>query len=273
MVGSSIPNPPVQWSSTGEPEAVEVRSSENLAAWRVALTRFFTNKAMLRVPPRFRNEYALPEAITSRLRDLPGSTSVYLHGGVGVGKTQTAWAWYVKCFVEANMRRFDDDSIVFLDGNVQRHPKHEPSVVEPITIHTDIELFDDIRASYGDGGGTYTIPDEHYLIVDDLGKAKPTEWVLEQLFRVLNRRYYQDLPIFVTSELSPGVLADRLGASIASRIGEMCVVLKATGADRRLTPIANTANANKGAVSHSKPLTPPTHPSTPKEDPNAARAV
>ena len=37
------------------------------------------------------------------------------------------------------------------------------------------------------------------LIIDDLGKEKTTEWVLEKLFLIINNRYNNYLPIVITT--------------------------------------------------------------------------
>lgn len=37
------------------------------------------------------------------------------------------------------------------------------------------------------------------LVIDDLGKEKPTEWVLEKLFLIVNNRYNNYLPIVITT--------------------------------------------------------------------------
>ncbi len=72
------------------------------------------------------------------------------------------------------------------------------------------------------------------LILDDLGAEKPTEWVRERMYEIVNQRYEWMRPIIVTSNLSPAQLAKQVGQRVASRLMEMCEVVELDGRDRRL---------------------------------------
>lgn len=48
------------------------------------------------------------------------------------------------------------------------------------------------------------------LFLDDLGKERPTEWAIEQLFAILNARYDRDLPVVITTNYGGAELARRL---------------------------------------------------------------
>ena len=48
------------------------------------------------------------------------------------------------------------------------------------------------------------------LVLDDLGKERPTEWALEQLFSVVNSRYDAGLPLIVTTNYGSADLVRRL---------------------------------------------------------------
>jgi DNA replication protein DnaC len=60
------------------------------------------------------------------------------------------------------------------------------------------------------------------LHLDDLGVEKQTEWVVEQLYAVLNERYERERAIVVTSNVEIDDLERQLGPRIVSRIVEMC---------------------------------------------------
>jgi DNA replication protein DnaC len=60
------------------------------------------------------------------------------------------------------------------------------------------------------------------LHLDDLGAEKQTEWVLEQLYALVNERYERQRSIIVTSNLEDDQLEEQLGARIVSRLVEMC---------------------------------------------------
>ena len=74
------------------------------------------------------------------------------------------------------------------------------------------------------------------LIWDDLGKAKTTEWVLNQYYRIINYRYRMGLPTCFTSNEDMDTLAERIGDATASRLYAMCRgrLLLCDGPDYRL---------------------------------------
>ncbi len=73
------------------------------------------------------------------------------------------------------------------------------------------------------------------LHLDDLGAENRTEWVLEQLYSIIDRRYSDQRSIVVTTNLEEPELYEQLGERIVSRLTEICgdpLVLR--GADRRV---------------------------------------
>lgn len=60
------------------------------------------------------------------------------------------------------------------------------------------------------------------LALDDLGKDKPSEWVSEQLFELVNYRYNHELPTLATTNYGPGQLRERVGEGVVDRLLEMC---------------------------------------------------
>ena len=72
------------------------------------------------------------------------------------------------------------------------------------------------------------------LHLDDLGAQTQTEWVLEQLYSIINTRYEDQRSIVVTSNQFPDELSDVIGERTVSRLSEMCDLLPLAGTDRRL---------------------------------------
>lgn len=73
------------------------------------------------------------------------------------------------------------------------------------------------------------------LHLEDLGAEKQTDWVLEQLYSLVNERYEQQRSILVTTNLSETELEDQIGHRTVSRIVEMCGdPLPLYGEDRRI---------------------------------------
>jgi DNA replication protein DnaC len=60
------------------------------------------------------------------------------------------------------------------------------------------------------------------LHIDDLGAENRTEWVLEQLYALVNERYEAQRSLVVTTNLEEHELEDQIGARVVSRLVEMC---------------------------------------------------
>jgi DNA replication protein DnaC len=89
--------------------------------------------------------------------------------------------------------------------------------------------------------------DAEVLLLDELGAAKPTEWVWDTVAHILNTRYNDHRTTIITTNypsLPPGVsaigrgareetLGDRIGERMRSRLSEMCVTVELRGGDYR----------------------------------------
>lgn len=92
------------------------------------------------------------------------------------------------------------------------------------------------------------------LIIDDLGKEKPSEWGLEKLFTIINSRYENNLPVIITTNYNQNSLVERLSLngeietakSIISRLYEMCYLVKIEDIDHRIKKkkVSNCENNN-----------------------------
>jgi DNA replication protein DnaC len=72
------------------------------------------------------------------------------------------------------------------------------------------------------------------LHLDDLGAEHRTDWVLEQLYSIVNTRYEEQRSIILTTNATEQELAEQLGARTVSRLVEICgVPLPLFGHDRR----------------------------------------
>ena len=101
---------------------------------------------------------------------------------------------------------------------------------------TLISLLGKVKASYSDPYAKEnedTIINKYIncdlLIIDDLGKEKPSEWILEKLYYIINCRYENLKPIIITSNYNNDKLVERLTVNnnletpeaIVSRLCEM----------------------------------------------------
>ena len=121
----------------------------------------------------------------------------------------------------------------------------------PVLFASVPDLMADIRASFASGGTServQAVKETPFLVLDDFGAEKMTEWVGEQLFCIVNHRYNEQLPTVVTSNYSPtqiirhmatvdrdgNVIDDMQGQRIMSRIYGMCERVEVRGADWRM---------------------------------------
>lgn len=72
------------------------------------------------------------------------------------------------------------------------------------------------------------------LVLDDLDKVKPSDWVLSQLFAAIDGRVAEGAGLLVTTNLEPREIRDKLGEPIASRLVGHCRICRIEGRDRRL---------------------------------------
>lgn len=72
------------------------------------------------------------------------------------------------------------------------------------------------------------------LVLDDLGAEKSTDWAIQTLYLIIDRRYRNEQRTVITSNLSLDGIASKLHDRIASRLAEMCKVVELKGKDKRI---------------------------------------
>lgn len=103
-------------------------------------------------------------------------------------------------------------------------------------------LLDTIKATYDDDKGkeqkvVNALKNCSLLVLDDLGKEKPSEWVEEKLYEIINYRNTWNKPILVTLNIGLQSIKKRYpwnGEAIVSRLFEMCKGVKLDGPDHRI---------------------------------------
>lgn len=151
----------------------------------------------------------LPSAAVEEVRryienldeNLRTGRGVWLFGGVGTGKTSLAML-VSKSALEAG-RTVAVYSLPRLLAEIRRTYDADPgqiSYVDFVDRLTSVDL----------------------LHLDDLGAEKRTDWVLEQLYAIVNERYEGQRALVVTSNLNDDELKDQLGDRTVSRLVEIC---------------------------------------------------
>lgn len=91
--------------------------------------------------------------------------------------------------------------------------------------------FDEDKNAYIQSLNNYKL-----LIIDDLGAERQSDYMLEQVYNIIDSRYKNQQPIIITTNLSlPEIKnpSDIKYSRIYSRITEMCVPIKFEGSDKR----------------------------------------
>jgi DNA replication protein DnaC len=109
-----------------------------------------------------------------------------------------------------------------------------------VAIYSLPRLLSLLRESMDSDGGLVRLLDRlsavDLLHIDDLGAENSTEWVLEQLYSIVNARYEDERAIVATTNLDLDELRERLGKRTVSRLVEICGgPMTLTGRDRRHT--------------------------------------
>ncbi len=112
-----------------------------------------------------------------------------------------------------------------------------------VAIYPVTRLLAEIKDTYdSQSGGSYMrlfrrLCSVDLLQLDDLGAEKRTEWVLEQLYAIVNERWQDQRSIVITTNITDlDELRDQVGARTVSRLVEICGdPLPIMGPDLRVT--------------------------------------
>lgn len=117
----------------------------------------------------------------------PTASSLFIAGDIGAGKT------YLASCIAVDLTR---QGVRVLWRNVSDVLREIRSAYDRKDI-SEQKIVD-----------SFIAPD--VLILDDLGKERPTEWAIEQLFSIINARYDRNKPVIVTTNYGGHELARRL---------------------------------------------------------------
>lgn len=180
-----------------------------------------------RVPKRYRGVsfdrppvLNMPEAVVSEVRryvrdldaHLDAGRGLWLVGDLGTGKT----------------------TLAMIVSKAAQDTGHT------VAIYSLPRLLSLIRGSMEAEGGMVLFLERlaavDLLHIDDLGAENTTDWVLEQLYSIVNTRYEDERAMVVTTNLPYEHLVEQLGERTVSRLVAICGdhYLPLYGADQRL---------------------------------------
>ena len=87
-----------------------------------------------------------------------------------------------------------------------------------------LERLRDELAGRAEGCGLGKVVSSAFLVLDDLGAVRETDWTIDRLSYLLSARYDACRPTIITTNLTLNEIAGRLDARIASRLAEGFVV-------------------------------------------------
>ena len=108
-----------------------------------------------------------------------------------------------------------------------------------VAIYSLPRLLAEIRATFEtDSEGSYVdfldrLAAVDLLHVDDVGAERTSDWVLEQLYAIVNARYEDERSVIITTNLERDALVDQIKERTVSRLEEMCTLVPLYGEDAR----------------------------------------
>ncbi len=126
-----------------------------------------------------------------------------------------------------------------------------------VAIYSLPKLLARIRRTYDSEPGTDSylafferLTSVDLLHIDDFGAEKSSEWVLEQLYSLINERYESRRSVLITTNLTQDELEEQIGVRTVSRLVEICGdPLPLFGVDQRMPSEHTLAPDPRGNVS------------------------
>ena len=182
----------------------------------------------LRLPPRYEKKSLANfdglDEVKQRAVSALHSRNVFLWGPCGTGKTHLSCGLLLHLY---------GDWIAY-QPEVQRWNRPRGRFV------TCLDFLFDMKARIGAGESDFALIEDllalDMIALDDFGAGRLTDYTQEMLSTLINKLYLKNKNgvLIINSNLSLEDIAQKIDDRTASRIAEMCKVIKVDGPDRRL---------------------------------------
>jgi DNA replication protein DnaC len=217
------------------------------AEWRQAQLSRWTERLKGNIPSRHLAETVplMPQCnqfLSTGIGDM--ICGMYLHGPVGTGKTSQLVQMMKQIFANHAQTMNADPCGWGFPALDERNPPRALYV-------TESSMLEMMRPGEGQCS-----PDKFkrvtWLLIDEVGRAKSTEWSSEQLYGIIDHRYSEMMPTVWASNLSIRELAQAKNANyddrVIRRIFDMCGGVKAQAEKRFNSFELNVNYSRRGAV-------------------------
>jgi len=184
------------------------------------------NERKLGIPAKYLNISSAEWKGTAPNVDMNKNQGYYFTGGSGTGKTMYACLCASRIYSRVENKEWTKEGL-------SQTPKYTCEFVSVPEFL--IEIQDTFHTSEPSEGIIARYAETDYLILDDLGAEKATDWAIQMLYVLIDRRERAgNNKIIITSNFTLDEIAEKLSDRIASRISGMCEIVKFTARDYRL---------------------------------------
>lgn len=231
----TLPKPQPESASSTPPEEGRWSRSEleaQLQKARAESRKKIDDENIFMLPSRYKGKTLghlinAQEAVTMALKAVQQGKSLTVTGATGTGKTHLAVGmmreWYL-----LNIKAGEDD---IMGRDMIIYPGR------PILLPA-VELVLELQAGFDREKPQTEIVEKYavapFLVLDDLGAEKVTDWTRQMMYTLVDRRYRYSRPTVITTNLTLEELADTIDRRIVSRLSEMGLVIDMKGKDFRV---------------------------------------